>query len=1511
MRIIVAEEGRELQPDAGFQELYQQGNLSLALQSLTGIPPAAQLVYLPSGEQLREENVEELLSGPDLTLYIFNRDLLNDPNPPNELFVPCEALPATGDVIRDAEMYLQHIHSLGASVEIHHQALSIILRNLESHFMVLADAYDSFRNVAQRELDRQKSLLEGHKLDLEIISKVKIHPEFLSAAVRRGVEATGRERTLGDYVSGSKMQMVAESCARLHDDLSARYSSAVETFGQLVMSIAELKSKVETEFSNNAALAVDGAEKYVGGLGDETQGANLASDQSKMVQLYMDICNIKNASTEHVFLFLSEVSDVQRLMSSIPETLATLESDFRQKGGFPHLQRLHGMLYMYGATVIEVVRRREFSRFFMEKAQAIAEVLAKISSHERKRRQVYRSEVHGQLPFDPRGMEEPAPTMEISTSGGEEPAIALERQDIAALLDLISQIERSSSMLTLPPGVLNPAAEARLAFERLITKLDSIESDFDRLAERAVLSTSRIYQSRRQSTSDQSTMHEIIEQLREAQAAKIERDIAFQRETASLKAEAERLKQEVASASAGKQRLERLEIELDVTRAKHATELATRQGLEQRLKDSERARNVLQQEVDQLRAGAQANNIAKQDAAKISALEEQKAELEASLDRLQIQNRRLEEDLELMRQEKDDLNQIIRDKDAILKEQVSTAERSLRDHIAETDGDRAVLEQQVAELRHALDNRNSTEIQKLQLQVSRLEEDKQQLAVTLSTSNQTVTKLARAAHDLYSSHTQALSVAQNLLKASRANSNGLDANPNQSLETPLLPAVAIELPAPLPDFDPVNPQATIDGLTALDSKVLEEAVAKIGTNARKYLKLSKEYRERSKSKITFRNFARGDLALFLPTRNSIAKPWAAFNVAFPHYFLNATEDISELLKSREWIVARIVSITERIADSKQPNGNPFGLGDGVKFHLLDVEDWTQPSNAAKKRIDSNPPRPLSIASYEARERISSWTETTALATTLPQSISDREGTSPGVAGSPGQKFGPRPPSPPRYFSKMSVSPSAGPSSLSKVLAQAPVPSSPRPSSTFSTQRNANAERSRSRTTSLSSVRPPQFNGSNKAAATTALSDPAVPVASSTATPEAGSTPSPSGSAFEGMSSVALAQRRPTSISPGISAGSSTVFTDRVAIMQNMQSLDLLFRALGIGQPPRKDGLASKTHVDLYDYGLSGQQGAEVVLQQIRLTPHITHINLGHNPLGDMGLSRVIDFLCLNRHLEIEELNLNGCTVNDFGLGIISRYIQDNRTLRRLYLAGNNISGSSTSTKTFAKALNHSRVQTVVLANNERLELHLSRAGLTRSSLPILNKYLTSPACYGLRGLHLNANHLSNKGLRDLVGNILKGNTTLCRMEVFANGIETDDQESSDDATLPDASSAALQIALERNAVRLRRIEYEARELLVISRTLLLARESRAPWMAHNSSSFPWCRVVPELQYYILGFLHITLSDAQRTRIFNYASNKATLPAISPSYVDNQRLRHEWIEDYLLTVGCNRFEVRPV
>jgi autophagy-related protein 11 len=52
-------------------------------------------------------------------------------------------------------------------------------------------------------------------------------------------------------------------------------------------------------------------------------------------------------------------------MVQIPPALATLQASFRGKNSFVHIQRLHNMLYAYGATVIEIVRRKEFcKRFF-------------------------------------------------------------------------------------------------------------------------------------------------------------------------------------------------------------------------------------------------------------------------------------------------------------------------------------------------------------------------------------------------------------------------------------------------------------------------------------------------------------------------------------------------------------------------------------------------------------------------------------------------------------------------------------------------------------------------------------------------------------------------------------------------------------------------------------------------------------------------------------------------------------------------------------------------------------------------------------------------------------------------------------------------------------------------------------------------------------------------------------------------------------------------------------------
>lgn len=165
-------------------------------------------------------------------------------------------------------------------------------------------------------------------------------------------------------------------------------------------------------------------------------------------------------------------------------------------------------------------------------------------------------------------------------------------------------------------------------------------------------------------------------------------------------------------------------------------------------------------------------------------------------------------------------------------------------------------------------------------------------------------------------------------------------------------------------------KAFLSGLGSFDTDSFSEAVYKrvkdIEHMARKLQRDARAYREKAHAlqkdahdKIAFKNFKEGDLALFLPTRNQTTGAWAAFNVGFPHYFLREQE--AHRLRNREWLVARISKIQERVVDlskSLQPssaaahkdptaahetdslneeeNDNPFDLSDGLRWYLIDA-----------------------------------------------------------------------------------------------------------------------------------------------------------------------------------------------------------------------------------------------------------------------------------------------------------------------------------------------------------------------------------------------------------------------------------------------------------------------------------------------------------------------------------------------------------------------------------------------
>lgn len=149
-------------------------------------------------------------------------------------------------------------------------------------------------------------------------------------------------------------------------------------------------------------------------------------------------------------------------------------------------------------------------------------------------------------------------------------------------------------------------------------------------------------------------------------------------------------------------------------------------------------------------------------------------------------------------------------------------------------------------------------------------------------------------------------------------------------------------------------------------EVITKRVKDMEYTAKKYSRDSRLYREKSHhaqkeahEKLAYKSFKEGDLALFLPTRNSATGAWAAFNVGAPHYFLR--EQDSHKLRSREWIMARIHKIEERVVDlsksmagshandgrsfSEASNGgdsfeddNPFDLSDGLRWYLIDAAE---------------------------------------------------------------------------------------------------------------------------------------------------------------------------------------------------------------------------------------------------------------------------------------------------------------------------------------------------------------------------------------------------------------------------------------------------------------------------------------------------------------------------------------------------------------------------------------------
>ena len=448
---------------------------------------------------------------------------------------------------------------------------------------------------------------------------------------------------------------------------------------------------------------------------------------------------------------------------------------------------------------------------------------------------------------------------------------------------------------------------------------------------------------------EEKAYQELTDELRATQGAKAHQEAVHRDERTTLQSEIHFLKKNLdranSSLTAGQERNDRLECELHQVRAQLEGDATARRVVEcynadlvadienQRLAlgraladATEQSREVehLRQELAQVKVEfEEVKTLETKNAAKVVALLEEQANNLRKLEDARSRGEDLQVQIEAARAESHDVHQALKEasleKDRLLRVQASEHDRIIRDHRAEADGDRAVLERQFFELKAVLETKERTEKDlRTEVEVANadavgLREELQRVEHELRGARHTerilredlrtgqvsrsdfeqrledggrlLAQILDVAITFRDSHVKAMTSAQamtsHVSSARHTAATNTLSMADSAFSSGLRHSITgHEYNAEAEPIDPSDPAAALEILRGFDHDHFLEVISKTGSTIRKWQKQCKEYRERAKGKISFRNFAKGDLALFLPTRNSVSKPWAAFNGKF-------------------------------------------------------------------------------------------------------------------------------------------------------------------------------------------------------------------------------------------------------------------------------------------------------------------------------------------------------------------------------------------------------------------------------------------------------------------------------------------------------------------------------------------------------------------------------------------------------------------------------------------------------
>ncbi|BGO93942.1 hypothetical protein NBRC10512_007011 [Rhodotorula toruloides] len=1003
--ILMNEEGSPLNRDEAVQHLALLANTPASSAVLTprhdgagstasarGMQPGVKRIYVFDREHL-DADPEEVAAA----LAVTEEAVLTEPplNPEDPLHSHLSL----------SLHNLQTLHALISAIQLQHASLALALSNLHRVNTGTASSFSLFLESAQPTMQRYENLLTGWEESMDAVGKVAIVARLLMRHASSGNSVHAREgstssvpqpekqRYLGDYVSRDKMLAVRDGCAKVLAELKLRSEALQATLDGVVAGTEAVQADLgatKLELQDLEACQRDAEQGHMR-IEELVHAGQEMSDPDLRASCFeeLSVCDAehrdrirflverKNAMTRYLLNEMQKISTLQSDIATMPSELGALDHDLRTRtDNFKHLARLEGLIPAYVATVAEVVRRREYARLLSGQSVKLSSTFSPLSTRERERRVRYRQDYFGKLPWEVRGLgnatDERVPEMALDVMGRDEGLPELEKD---ALDKLANSFRDLDDALAGSPNPDNPIRKARALLTTLISDIEALCQDFERI--------SLDQPPPRPPSADFARIAELEAQLRQLEETNDSLSRELQTERSAREEEVAQLDSRASTAENARMVLQRrfdsLERDKSSVEQSHQGIVARSEDLERRLTAESRRSETLERDL----AGARVaeGELRKQ----WTALDQSHTRLQGELGTLRLGLDRArstiaEQEAKLVAAEESqrELTLAIAEKD-----------RLLRDHRSEAELDRAVLEKEAAEAQRGTQAKEQEledarrhgrlleeAIDGLKEQIGRWEKvaqakeddlldirkavegvkaEKERALVDADKVLRKMTDLARGAITLAGRlRDENNKITAILNTPPPAKVDGGSSEVDKAAVDAHVPAV------PALDYASGDLEGLLTELEKYNHDTLTDAVKNkvdsLTSVTKKWVKEAKAYRERAhraasgaNDKIAFRNFAKGDLALFLPTRNSAVPVWAAFNVSFPHHFLSASGVIAEQMKTREWIVARITSLTEKVVDPKDPSTNPYLLAPGTKYYTLEVEPWSSKESSRARR----------------------------------------------------------------------------------------------------------------------------------------------------------------------------------------------------------------------------------------------------------------------------------------------------------------------------------------------------------------------------------------------------------------------------------------------------------------------------------------------------------------------------------------------------------------------------------